>query len=192
RQPREVDDFRRRERMKPERRIPGLDCTEQVLVPLDWQVRVVTSLQQQLTAAEGHRLVDLTEHLLEPEDVTLLRSDGPVERAEVAARNADVRVIDVAVDDVGDDAVRVLAMTDRVGELAEKRRRCTLVQLECLDRLQTAAATNLLRQLLNAHRTPAATPPRPDRAPLRGHSSATALRAPAHPACTEYFLSSTA
>ena len=69
-------------------------------------VRVVAALQQQLAAAERDRLFDLPEDLVEPERVALRRSDGPIERAELAARDADVRVVDVAVDDVGDDAVR--------------------------------------------------------------------------------------
>ena len=118
---RQVNDFRRRQRVQLERRIPLLDGAEEILVPLDRQVGVVAALQQQLHAAERDRLVDLPEDLLEPEDVALAEPDRPVERAEVAARDADVRVVDVAVDDVGDDPVRVLARADAVGQLAEQR-----------------------------------------------------------------------
>ena len=70
------------------------------------QVRIVPALQQQLSAAEPNRLLDLRVDLVEAERVALARSDRPVERAELAARDADVRVVHVAVDDVGDRAFR--------------------------------------------------------------------------------------
>src|SRR3954467_15133581 len=130
--PREMNHLGRRERMQLEGGIPLLDRAEQVLVPLDRQIRIVPALQQQLHAAERDRLVDLAEDLLEPEDVAFAGSNGPVERAEVAARDADVRVVDVAVDDVSDDAVRVLAGADAVGELAEQRRRRLTIELQRL------------------------------------------------------------
>ncbi len=104
--PRQVDHFRRRQRVQLERRIALLHRAEQILVPLERQVGIVAALQQQLHAAERDRLVDLPEDLLEAEDVAFGRADRPVERAEVAARDADVRVVDVAVDDVGDDRRR--------------------------------------------------------------------------------------
>ena len=67
------------------------------------------------------RLFDLREDLVEAERVALGRSDRPIERAELAARHADVRVVHVAVDDVGDDAVRVLRAPHVVGQPAEQR-----------------------------------------------------------------------
>src|SRR4029077_15645645 len=95
RHPRQVNHFWRRERMQPERRVPRLDAAEEVFVPLDREVGIVSALQQQLSAAERDRLVDLPEDLIEAEDVALAGPDGAVERAEVAARDADVRVVDV-------------------------------------------------------------------------------------------------
>ena len=109
-----------------------LDRAEQILVPRQRQVGIVAALQQQLHAADGDRLVDLAEQLVEAEHVAFRRSDRPVERAEVALRDADVRVVDVAVDDVGDDAVGVLAGADGVGQLAEERRRRRAIELERL------------------------------------------------------------
>ena len=91
------------------RRITFLDRAEQIFVPRQRQIRIVAALQQQLHAADRDRLVDLAEQLVEAQDVAFRRSDGSIERAEVALRDADVRVVDVAVDDVGDDAVRMLA-----------------------------------------------------------------------------------
>ncbi len=129
--------------MQAKRRIALLDGAKEILVPLERQVGVVTALEQQLTAAERDRLVDLAEDLLEAEHVAFGRSDGPIERAEVAARDADVRVVDVAIDDVGDDPVRVLAGADLVGEPSEQGRRRAQIQLERLGPIEPAAAANL-------------------------------------------------
>jgi len=55
----------------------------------------------------GDRVHDLGGELLLGEDVRVGGVLLPVEGAEGAAAGADVRVVDVPVDDVGDDAVRV-------------------------------------------------------------------------------------
>ena len=69
-----MDDFRGGERVQPERRIALLDRAEEILVPLERQIRIVAALQQQLPAAERERLVDLPEDFLEAEDVAFGRS----------------------------------------------------------------------------------------------------------------------
>ena len=69
RRAREVDHLGRRQRVQLERRIALLHRAEEILVPLDRQVGVVAALQQQLHAADGDRLVDLAEDLVEAEDV---------------------------------------------------------------------------------------------------------------------------
>ena len=94
--------------------IPRLDGAEQILVPRERQIRVVAALQQQLHAAERAIVSSIfLEDLLEAEDVALGVPDRAVERTEVAARHADVRVVDVAIDDVGDDALGMLAARAR-------------------------------------------------------------------------------
>ena len=129
--------------MELERRISLLDRAEQILVPGQRQIGIVAALQQQLNAADRDRFVDLPEHLVEAEDVALRRSDRPVERTEVALRHADVRVVDVAIDDVGDDPLGMLAGADVVGELPEQRCRRVTIQLERLAGVETRAAPNL-------------------------------------------------
>ena len=145
REAREVNDFRRRKRVQLEVGIALLDRAEQILVPRQRQVGIVTALEQQLHAADGDRLVDLPKHLVEPEHVPFRRSDRPIERAEVALRDADVRVVDVAVDDVGDDPLGMLAGADAVGQPAEQRRRGVPIQLERLGGVDAPAAANLRR-----------------------------------------------
>src|SRR5688500_17406670 len=135
--------------MQLEVRVARLDRPEQIFVPLDRQIRVVTTLQQQLVSTERNRLVDLVENFLETEHVTVAMADLAVERAEVAARHADVRVIDVAVDDVGDDAFRMLARPDAVGERAEQVRWSMAIQLQRFGRIDTAAITDLAGYLID-------------------------------------------
>ena len=153
RQARQVDHLRRRERVQLERGIALLDAAEQILVPRQRQIGIVAALQQQLHAADGDRLVDLAEELVEAEHVALRRSDRTVERAEVALRDAHVRVVDVAVDDVGDDALGMLARADGVGQPAEQRRRRVAIELERLvgGRRARPPAT-VRRDLIDRHR----------------------------------------
>ena len=103
RHPRDVHHFRRRQRVQLEVREALLHRAEQILVPRERQIGIVPALQQQLDAAERARLFDLPEDLVEAEHVAFAVADLAVERAEVAARHADVGVVDVAIDDVGDD-----------------------------------------------------------------------------------------
>ena len=72
RQPREVNHLRRRQRVQLERRdSAALIGAEQILVPRQRQIGIVAALQQQLHAADGDRLVDLPEQLLEAEHVAV-------------------------------------------------------------------------------------------------------------------------
>ena len=75
----------------------------------------MAALHQDLHAAQRLGLVDLRADLLERQRVAFAVLRPPVERAEAAVGDADVRVVDVAVDDVRDDVVRVLRVADAVG-----------------------------------------------------------------------------
>src|SRR5436305_9048003 len=81
------------------------DAAEEVLVPVDFQVGVQTALHQDTGAAEVKRLLDLVENNLLGEDIPLGVAHGPVERAKGAVLRAEIRVIDIAVNDVGDNAL---------------------------------------------------------------------------------------
>ena len=92
-------DLGRRERVQVDR-VARLDRAEEVLVVVDAEVRVVAALHQHAGAAELERLLDLLED--RPASAAgspRARSRGAVEGAEVAGGDADVRVVDVAVDD---------------------------------------------------------------------------------------------
>src|SRR6188768_3892279 len=108
--------------MELELGIARLDRTEQILVPGDRQIGIVSALEQQLVAAQVDRFLNLAEDLLEAQHIAVRRTDRPVERTEVAPRDAEIRVIDVAVDDVRDDALGMLAEANGVGEPSEQMR----------------------------------------------------------------------
>ena len=104
-------------------RVARLDRAEQVLVPVDVEIGMVAALHQEGRAAERERLLDLLEDHRLRQDVALARIARPaVEGAEVAVRDADVRVVDVPVDDER-DLVRVrLAPAHLVGRAARPTR----------------------------------------------------------------------
>ena len=79
----------------------------------------MSTLEQQLTSTQSHRLVNLSKDLFESEYIPFRGTDRTIKRAEVAPRYANVGVIDVAVDDVGDDAVGMLARADLVRKVTE-------------------------------------------------------------------------
>ena len=98
-----------------ELRIALFDVAEQILVPLDRQLGVMTTLHQGARATNRDRLFDLREDDALWKDVALARiARLAVEGAEVAVRHADVRVIDVAVDDVRNLARIRLAIADLI------------------------------------------------------------------------------
>ena len=138
-----MNDLRRRECVQLEVGISVFDGAEEILVPGERQVRVVASLEEQLDAADFDRLINLSEDLVEAEHVTLDRSHIAIERAEVALRDTDVRVVDVAVDDIGNSAIRMLAQTDLVGKATEHMRRRMPIERQCLVRADADAIADL-------------------------------------------------
>ena len=98
-----------------------LDRAEEVLVVVDAEVGVVSALHQDACAADRQRLLDLLEDDGLRKQVALGAIAGPaVERAEVAVGDADVRVVDVAVDDERDPPRVGAASAELVGGLADR------------------------------------------------------------------------
>src|SRR5438094_25092 len=111
-------DFRGRKPVDVNRMV-ALDVAHQVQVPREGDVGIVAPLDEDLHAAERLQLVDLATDLLEREDVPLGVLRPPVERAELAVRDADIGVVDVPIDDVGDLVLRMQPPPRLVGEGAE-------------------------------------------------------------------------
>src|SRR5690242_12219098 len=102
-----MKDFFGRERVEA-KPILTLDPTEQVFVPLERKIGVETALKEDLHPSGIFHLLELFPEDLPREYVPLWMTHGTIESAEAAARRADVRVIDVPVDNVRYDTVRVL------------------------------------------------------------------------------------
>src|SRR4029079_4001154 len=93
---------------------------EQILVVVDGEVGMVPSLHQQAGAAEREGLLDLLEEDRLRQQVALTSVAGTaVERAELAVRVTDVRVVEVAVDDERDPRGVGLAVADLVRRAAD-------------------------------------------------------------------------
>ena len=115
---RDVLDLGRRQRVQVDR-VALLERAEEVLVVVDAEVRVVPALHEDARAADRERLLDLLVDDRLREEVALGAVAGPaVEGAEVAVGDADVRVVDVPVDDER-DPVRVGAASAQL-----RRRPC--------------------------------------------------------------------
>src|SRR4051812_1215347 len=109
-----------------------LDIAHQLQIPLEWDVGVMPALKQNLNATDRLALVDLGSDLLEAQDIAFCVFGPAVERAEFAVGNADVRVVDVPVDDIGDHVLRVLPPPLGIGQLSQLQQRGALVELEII------------------------------------------------------------
>jgi len=70
-----------------------------------------SALHQNAGAAEGYCLVNLSQNLIHRAHVGVGRAGPAIECAERTDDVADIRVIDVAIDDVGDDVIRMTTLT---------------------------------------------------------------------------------
>src|SRR5450432_558993 len=86
------------------------DPAQHALVPVDLQVGMQAALHQHAGAAEFDGLADLFVNGVEVEDVSLFGRGAfqrTVKRAEGAVLGAEIRVVDVSIDDVRRDALRM-------------------------------------------------------------------------------------
>ena len=88
---------------------------KQILVPFDLQIGMQAALHENAGAAQVDGLLDLVEDDFLGQDVAFGVAHGPVEGAEAAVFGAEVGVVDVAVDDVGDDALGMQLAAHGVG-----------------------------------------------------------------------------
>ena len=81
------------------------------------QLRMMPALHQDLHSACGSEFIQLLIELLEAQHVVIFVALGPIKRAEFTVNVADVRVIDVAVDDVRHDLAAAAAVTFRLCQI---------------------------------------------------------------------------
>ena len=149
---REEVDLGRRERVPVHARISLAQEREELLVERERQLRVDAALQEDARAAERDRLLDLLPDLLEREDVALRVARGPVERAERAAVDADVRVVDVPVDLIRDAPGRMEPAPHRVRRASGLEERRLAEEGEAVVPRQAPAAARPLEDGAHARR----------------------------------------
>jgi hypothetical protein len=77
-------------------------------------------LHQDLNTANGRKFVEFLINLFERKHVVVLILLCSIERAEFAVNIANVRVIDVAIDNVGDDLASTSGVTFRLCQIAPR------------------------------------------------------------------------
>src|SRR5690242_2591154 len=93
----------RRKAVKLKLRIFCTQRLQQVLVPLDIKIGMKTALHKDARSAERERLVYPLTDLVYRMDICVRLSRPAIKRAERADYVADIRVVDVPVDDVRDN-----------------------------------------------------------------------------------------
>ena len=127
---------------------------EQLKVPLLGQLRVMTALHENLRAAERDGLLDLAVQLAERDHVAVGVLLGAVERAELAVDVADVRVVDIAIDDVSDHVITLPAVSRAPDQLpAAVCERAKFLQRQCIKpagirAVNAVAVPDLLQKLI--------------------------------------------
>src|SRR5579883_1752599 len=104
-------------------------------MPLDFKIRMQPSLHQYAGTAKLHCFLDLLVDRIEIEDVAFLCQlalEWTIESAEGAVLSAEVRVVDIAIDNVGDDAFWMESAANLVGFHADADQ---VVRFEHLQRL---------------------------------------------------------
>ena len=115
---------------------------------------MMAALQQNLRPAQRERLFDLPVQLIQSNHVGVVVLLRAVEGAELAIDVADVGVVDVAVNDVGDDvvaaAVEVLGLCELAAAVGERAEffEWQMIKPQGLVLIDTFALPNLLQQLV--------------------------------------------
>src|SRR5512140_3048095 len=108
----------------------ALDVAQEVEIPVERDVRIVPALHEDLDRAHLFRFVDLGADLFVGQRPPFAVFWATIECAEAAVGDADVGVIDVAIDDIRHDALGMLLATNAIGFGAELEERCVRVEIE--------------------------------------------------------------
>src|SRR5437870_11851640 len=115
----EVMNLRRRETMQLKARVLRTKRVQKIFVPLDAEIRMQPTLHQNAGASERDRLVNLRANLIYRAHVGVGRARPAIECAERADDVTYIRIVNVSIDDVGDDVVRMTSFPHFVGRGAD-------------------------------------------------------------------------
>src|ERR1700730_7216187 len=96
--------------MKLKTRILLPKRSQQIFIPFDAKVRMQSALHQDTGAAERNCFIDFCANLVQSADVSVRCARPSVEGTEGTNNVADIRVIDVAINDVGNNISWVLSL----------------------------------------------------------------------------------
>ena len=128
----EVMNLRRAEPVNVDAGEVRLDVLEQLLIPLELQMRVQAPLHEDLVAPQRDRLANLVEQDVAIQDVSLGVVDFAVKRAKVADRRANVGVVDIAVDVVSPERLGMEPSAHLIGSPAQLQQRGRTEQFDAL------------------------------------------------------------
>src|SRR6266705_937929 len=124
-----------------------LDAAQHLLVPVNFQIGMQAALHQHACPAKFYRLANLVVDGFKIEDVPLFSFGSlqwTIKRAERAVFGAEVRVINVAIDDVGDHALGMQFAPDGVGLHADANQIIGTKQIDSLCFGKGHSATKLI------------------------------------------------
>src|SRR5262249_13343257 len=108
-----------------------------------------TSLHQHAGSAQRDSFIDLCADFFHRPDVSVRRPRPAIERTESAHDVADVRVVDIAIDDVSDDVVRMTAAPNLVGSRANAGYVVRFKQFRTIVSTEAATAQPFVQNTLN-------------------------------------------
>jgi hypothetical protein len=92
---------------------------EERLIVRDSELGMDSPLEEDPSAATGHRFRDLRRNFIKRQNVGVRVPGGAIESTEAAAIDADVGVVDVAINDKGDVVWGCFSPTDCIRSLAQ-------------------------------------------------------------------------
>src|SRR5580693_1920339 len=88
------------------------------------------ALHQNAGAAQVDGLLNLVEDHFLRMDVAFGMPHGPVERTETAILGAEIGVVDVAIDDIADDTVRMQLLPHRIGRHSDSNQIIAAIKID--------------------------------------------------------------
>src|SRR3954452_20689394 len=118
--------------MQPNLREAVPDRPKQAFIPLNLELGVQSALHQNPGATKVDGLLDLVEDDFDRQDIALGVVQRTLERTEAAVFGTNIGVVDVAVDNISDHALRVQLATNRVSRHSNADQVIALKQIQSL------------------------------------------------------------
>src|SRR5436309_640526 len=111
---RKVLEFRRTESVDIDVGIFRPDMPQKIDIPPECQFWMMSTLHQNLNPARRRKFIELLIDLLERKYIMIFIFFGSIKRAEFAVNIANIRVINVSIDNVSDDLAAASAVASRL------------------------------------------------------------------------------